>query len=60
MTAPKRLERPVSDHAHHWRCEDANGPKSQAVCKFCGEVREFSNSGPDTMTYHDFSRGWPK
>ena len=29
---------------HYWEIEIANGPKSQGVCKYCGETRDFLNS----------------
>jgi hypothetical protein len=32
------------DHTHHWLIGDQEGPSSEAVCKECGERREFSNS----------------
>jgi hypothetical protein len=33
----------LSAHAHHWLIGDRGGPSSPAVCKECGERREFSN-----------------
>lgn len=40
--------RPVSqpgpeEHTHHWLIGNQDGPSSPAVCKECGERREFSN-----------------
>ena len=32
---------------HFWEIETANGPKSQGVCKRCGESKEFFNAFPD-------------
>jgi hypothetical protein len=34
----------VDEHTHHWLIGEQDGPSSQAVCKECGESREFSNS----------------
>jgi hypothetical protein len=31
---------------HYWVIEDASGPTSRGVCKFCGAEREFYNSWP--------------
>ena len=33
---------------HFWVIEDASGPTSRGVCKFCGAEREFLNSWPDS------------
>jgi hypothetical protein len=33
---------------HYWVIEDAEGPTSRGVCKFCGAEREFYNSWPDS------------
>jgi len=33
-----------AEHTHHWMIGDQDGPSSPAVCKECGERREFSNS----------------
>jgi hypothetical protein len=30
-------------HPHHWMIEGQNGPSSDAVCKECGERRNFLN-----------------
>ena len=32
---------------HYWIIEMANGPKSQGVCRYCGETRDFLNSMPE-------------
>jgi hypothetical protein len=32
------------DCRHYWIIEEADGPVSSGVCKFCGERREFLNS----------------
>jgi hypothetical protein len=37
-------EQDVAEHTHHWLIGDQEGPASPAVCKECGERREFSNS----------------
>jgi hypothetical protein len=29
---------------HHWLIEEANGPTSRGVCKFCGATHTFTNS----------------
>jgi len=34
-------------HCHYWMIETPKGPKSEGVCKFCGDIREFDNFGPD-------------
>lgn len=39
------------DQCHHyWIIEIANGPKSQGICRYCGESREFLNAVPDFNT----------
>jgi hypothetical protein len=35
--------RPAAEHTHHWLIGNQDGPSSPAVCKDCGERREFSN-----------------
>ena len=30
--------------SHHWLIEGPNGPTSHAVCRLCGEERDFYNS----------------
>ena len=38
----------AKDQCHHyWVIEVANGPKSQGVCRYCGERRDFLNAIPD-------------
>jgi hypothetical protein len=32
------------EHTHHWLIGNQDGPSSPAVCKDCGERRDFSNS----------------
>ena len=34
----------VSECGHHWLIDSPNGPTSHAVCKICGEHKEFRNS----------------
>ena len=36
-----------SECRHYWVIEDADGPTSRGVCKFCGVEREFYNSWPN-------------
>ena len=45
----EKVENPVAeDQCHHyWVIEIANGPKSQGVCKYCGETRSFLNAMPN-------------
>ena len=31
-------------HTHYWLIEDARGPTSRGVCKYCGVTQEFRNS----------------
>ena len=33
----------VAEHTHHWLIGNQDGPSSPAVCKQCGERRDFSN-----------------
>ena len=33
----------VTDHAHHWVINEANGPISSGTCKRCGAGRLFKN-----------------
>jgi len=49
MSDPQRgvdpaRELALDEHTHHWLIGNQDGPSSQAVCKECGERREFSNS----------------
>lgn len=49
MSEPPADDAPASgsaaaEHSHHWLIGNQDGPSSQAVCKECGERREFSNS----------------
>ncbi len=30
--------------AHHWSIDIADGPRSEGICKKCGETKSFSNS----------------
>jgi hypothetical protein len=32
-----------TEHAHHWRIEEAAGPTSAGVCRTCGAERIFRN-----------------
>src|SRR5436309_14564804 len=41
---PPPGESDSAEHTHHWLIGDQDGPSSPAVCKDCGERREFSNS----------------
>lgn len=34
---------PTNHHFHHWRIEEANGPRSTGVCKYCGAEKVFKN-----------------
>jgi hypothetical protein len=36
-----------SNCRHYWVIEDAGGPTSLGICKFCGAEKEFLNSWPD-------------
>ena len=33
----------TSHHFHHWRIEEANGPQSRGICKYCGAEKVFKN-----------------
>jgi hypothetical protein len=48
MSDPKSVppagEADVEEHTHHWLIGNQDGPSSPAVCKDCGERRDFSNS----------------
>ena len=37
-------------HKHHWRVSEPNGPKVHGECE-CGEKREFSTAGPDSLPH---------
>jgi hypothetical protein len=41
---------------HYWVIEDAGGPTSRGVCKFCGAEKEFLNSWPDSRTKEQNNR----
>jgi hypothetical protein len=43
-SADSTRESDAEEHTHHWLIGDQEGPSSPAVCKECGEQREFSNS----------------
>lgn len=32
------------DHIHHWMIATQDGPASDAVCRTCGDKREFDNA----------------
>ncbi len=32
------------DHSHHWMIETQDGPASSAVCRTCGDKRDFDNA----------------
>lgn len=34
---------PTTHHYHHWVIEEANGPRSVGVCKYCGVEKQFKN-----------------
>ena len=38
---------------HYWIIEEAKGPTSQGVCKFCDTKREFHNSWDSTYVGRD-------
>ena len=40
---PPAGESGLVEHTHHWLIGNQDGPSSPAVCKECGERREFSN-----------------
>ncbi len=37
----------VSEHKHHWRIGEPNGPTSEGCCNGCGARRPFNNWLPD-------------
>ncbi len=41
----------ITQCAHHWIIETADGPVSKGACRLCGEEREFSNSVQFMPTY---------
>jgi hypothetical protein len=44
---PEKLAK-ESNCRHYWVIEDAGGPTSRGICKFCGAEKEFLNSWPDS------------
>ena len=44
QNVPPAGEADVEEHTHHWLIGNQDGPSSPAVCKDCGERRDFSNS----------------
>lgn len=38
-----QLSAPSSDHAHHWKIAEAEGPVSEGICKHCGTRKPFKN-----------------
>ncbi len=36
---------------HHWVIEPSNGAVSKDVCQYCGDTRDFSNSGEPTSHF---------
>jgi hypothetical protein len=45
-----------SNCRHYWVIEDAGGPTSRGVCKFCGAEKEFLNSWPDSRVKEQNNR----
>lgn len=49
---PRRAEVKEREHVsqcqHYWVIEEANGPKSRGICKYCGAIRDFFNVMPDS------------
>ena len=45
-----------SNCRHYWVIEDAGGPTSRGVCKFCGAEKEFLNSWPDSRSKEQNTR----
>jgi hypothetical protein len=43
-STPPADEEVLEEHTHHWLIGNQDGPSSPAVCKECGEQRDFSNS----------------
>jgi len=43
LSAGRPGETGVAEHTHHWLIGNQDGPSSPAVCKECGEHRDFSN-----------------
>jgi hypothetical protein len=44
QNVPPAEEEGIEEHTHHWLIGNQDGPSSPAVCKECGEQRDFSNS----------------
>jgi sulfur relay (sulfurtransferase) complex TusBCD TusD component (DsrE family) len=47
VTAGDRRSQPVEkdiNHSHHWMIETQDGPASSAVCRTCGDKRDFENA----------------
>ena len=51
-------EKPVKENncRHYWVIEDASGPTSRGVCKFCGAEKDFLNSWPDSRAKEQNNR----
>jgi hypothetical protein len=54
----EKLEQPAKENncRHYWVIEDASGPTSRGVCKFCGAEKEFLNSWPDSRAKEQNNR----
>ncbi len=54
----EKSEKPAkeSNCRHYWVIEDAGGPTSRGVCKFCGAEKEFLNSWPDSRSKEQNNR----
>ncbi len=50
---------PVGQCHHFWVIEEANGPKSPGVCKYCGQTKDFYNAIPDLSALKRNGRGNP-
>lgn len=51
-------EKPATENKcrHYWVIEDASGPTSRGVCKFCGAEKEFLNSWPGSRAKEQNNR----
>jgi hypothetical protein len=41
---------------HYWKIEEANGPRSQGVCQYCGKARYFLNYIPVSSQSSNWAR----
>ena len=47
-----KIKESTGECVHYWIIETPEGPTSIGRCKYCGMVKEFSNTWTDTFNEH--------